>query len=204
MNSSDEIKLRIARQAFPLYVQFGFRKVTMDEVAAACTMSKKTIYQYYPGKKELIRSCMQLIMSEIASTVSTVVEDKMRSFDDKARNLLFILAERNRLLSKPLVADLQRETPDIWREMVEIRQRNIERYFSRVLEQGIEEGYIRSDIPMDIVIIALIQMIQGIVTSENLQRMPYSAQQLVNMIFKIIFQGILIHPINLQGGQSCV
>ena len=46
--------LRIKEKARDLFMQYGLRSVSMDDIAGNLGMSKKTIYQYYADKDELI------------------------------------------------------------------------------------------------------------------------------------------------------
>ena len=49
-----EIQERIRQKADELFRRYGIRSVTMDEIAAQLGMSKKTIYQYYTDKDQLV------------------------------------------------------------------------------------------------------------------------------------------------------
>ena len=49
-----ETKERIQQKAKELFMQFGLRSVSMDDIANALGVSKKTIYQYFVDKDELV------------------------------------------------------------------------------------------------------------------------------------------------------
>src|SRR5436190_2679830 len=49
-----EPKERILIKAEELFMQFGIRSVSMDDIANNLGMSKKTLYQYYADKDELV------------------------------------------------------------------------------------------------------------------------------------------------------
>jgi AcrR family transcriptional regulator len=49
-----EIQDRIRQKADELFRRYGIRSVTMDEIATQLGMSKKTIYQYYTDKDQLV------------------------------------------------------------------------------------------------------------------------------------------------------
>jgi len=49
-----EPKERILQKTHELFNKFGIRRVTMDEIAAQVGMSKKTIYQVFVDKDELV------------------------------------------------------------------------------------------------------------------------------------------------------
>src|SRR5205809_6254047 len=47
-------KERITEKAHELFMRYGVRSVSMDDIAAQLGMSKKTLYQYYTDKEELV------------------------------------------------------------------------------------------------------------------------------------------------------
>jgi TetR/AcrR family transcriptional regulator, cholesterol catabolism regulator len=47
---------RIKQKTHDLVMQYGIRSVSMDDIAAALGISKKTIYQYYADKDELVEA----------------------------------------------------------------------------------------------------------------------------------------------------
>ena len=53
-NERMETKDRIAAKAEELFMQYGIRSVSMDDIANNLGMSKKTLYQYYADKDELV------------------------------------------------------------------------------------------------------------------------------------------------------
>lgn len=58
----DEVKTRIISEAENLFLKFGVKSITMDEIAKNVGMSKKTIYQHVNDKDELVTLFMQLQM----------------------------------------------------------------------------------------------------------------------------------------------
>ncbi|MBS1564970.1 MAG: helix-turn-helix transcriptional regulator, partial [Bacteroidetes bacterium] len=49
-----DIRERIRDKAHELFMQYGIRSVSMDDIATHLGMSKKTIYQYFSDKDELV------------------------------------------------------------------------------------------------------------------------------------------------------
>lgn len=46
----------ILKKASELFIKYGFKNVTMDEIANDLGISKKTIYVYYENKSEIGRA----------------------------------------------------------------------------------------------------------------------------------------------------
>ncbi|HEX6193727.1 MAG TPA: helix-turn-helix domain-containing protein, partial [Chitinophagaceae bacterium] len=54
-----DTKERIQNKAEELFMQFGIRSVSMDDIANNLGMSKKTVYQYFVDKDELVEAVVQ-------------------------------------------------------------------------------------------------------------------------------------------------
>ena len=51
-----EHKERILEKATELFMQYGIRSITMDEIAAQLGISKKTIYQFFTDKDAMVEA----------------------------------------------------------------------------------------------------------------------------------------------------
>jgi len=56
MTEEKEIKQRIALKADEMFRQFGYSKVTMEEIASSLAMSKKTLYKHFSNKDHLLKA----------------------------------------------------------------------------------------------------------------------------------------------------
>lgn len=57
-------KERILEKAHELFNRYGLRSVSMDDIAAQAGMSKKTLYQYFTDKEELVNGVFNAIIEE--------------------------------------------------------------------------------------------------------------------------------------------
>jgi AcrR family transcriptional regulator len=73
-----EIKDRIKEKAHEMVMLYGFRSVSMDDIANALCMSKKTIYQYYADKDELVDAVVE---DELSKTQHDCETCKINSKD---------------------------------------------------------------------------------------------------------------------------
>ena len=55
-----ETQERIVHKAHDLFMRYGIRSISMDEIASQLGISKKTIYQYYADKDAVVEAVMQL------------------------------------------------------------------------------------------------------------------------------------------------
>jgi AcrR family transcriptional regulator len=57
-----EIKDRILEKAHEMFMRYGIRSVSMDDIAAQLGVSKKTLYQYYTDKEELVNAVLSGVL----------------------------------------------------------------------------------------------------------------------------------------------
>src|SRR5579859_5118500 len=55
-----EVKERILAKAADLFMRYGIRSITMDEIAAQLGISKKTIYQFFTDKDDMVQAVIDL------------------------------------------------------------------------------------------------------------------------------------------------
>lgn len=191
--SSDEkeIKERILNKAGEMFFQFGYLKVTMDEIASKLGISKKTLYKFYPGKEFLVKELFNNVKCEIDDYIKDLWSDEKMDFVIKLKKLMNFIALNSSKFRGPLMEDIQKYNPEIWQEILEFRRMHSQKKFSFLINEGIEKGIFRNDIDDGLIILTYISAIQGIITPEVLAQIPFSTNQVFEALGKIIFEGIL-------------
>jgi AcrR family transcriptional regulator len=191
MQEDREIRDRILNKASEMFFQFGYLKVTMDEIASRLGMSKKTLYKYYPGKESLIREMFKNVKCEIEDYISELWSDEQLDFVLKLKKLMNFIGTQSSKMRGPLIEDIQKYNPDIWQEIQEFRKQTSQKKFTFLINEGIEKGFFRNDIDNTIIVLTYINAIQGIITPEVLSQIPFTSNQVFDALSKIIFEGIM-------------
>jgi len=186
-----EIRERIINKAGEMFFQFGYLKVTMDEIASKLGMSKKTLYKFYPGKEFLIRELFNNVKCEIDDYIQELWSDEKMDFVIKLKKLMNFIALNSSKFRGPLMEDIQKYNPEIWQEILEFRRLHSQKKFSFLINEGVEKGIFRKDVNDGLIILTYISAIQGIINPEVLAQIPFSTNQVFEALGKIIFEGIL-------------
>jgi len=168
----------------------GFYKTTMAEVAESLSMSKKTIYKYYPSKNELVEAIMRRFMQNHMAADITPILDSNANAVEKLGGLILVLSKNLPKLSEKFLNDLRKHLPLLWNEVEEFRTGIINKNISKIIEQGKKEGLIY-DYPTEIIITIILSSIRGVITPQFIFDNNFSMKQAIQTTFKILMGGIL-------------
>jgi len=191
MKKDQKIRGRILGMARVRFLKFGFSKVTMDEIAGQLGMSKKTIYEYFPSKDQLLRALVKSLLRAIADRVDRIVHSRQLDFMDKLGELLAFMGIQISELGQALIPDLERSAPEVWKEIDEFRRKKILANFGKLFAEGVRKGVFRSDLNPELLVMMYANTIQSTLNPATLSRLPLSAADIFDAIIKVFFEGML-------------
>jgi len=141
--------LRIKEKARDLFMQYGLRSVSMDDIAGNLGMSKKTIYQYYADKDELI---VAVINKELEHNQANCERDSASS--DNAVHEIFLamdmVVELFSTMNPSLIFDMQKYHPNAYLKFLQHKNDFLYNSIRDNIARGIREGLYREDVNLDI------------------------------------------------------
>ena len=73
---------KILEKSNELFLNLGFKSVTMDEIASSLGVSKKTIYKYFKNKTELIDTVTHRMFDTICSGIDDICELELNPIEE--------------------------------------------------------------------------------------------------------------------------
>lgn len=145
------MKSRIKQKAHDLFMQYGVRSVTMDEISVQMGVSKKTIYQYYADKDELVDAVMMDILSY---NQDCCLKDRQVAKDAIHEVFLAIemMQEMFQNMNPSILFELEKYYPKSFERFKQHKYTFLYQMIKENLERGIKEEIYRSDIDTDILI----------------------------------------------------
>ena len=186
--SSRERVVSIARQHF---LQRGFRGVSMDELAGALGMSKRTLYELFPAKKALIEAVIQQKFSQIETELEAISVAKSADFLYSAKEVLACIHRHTSEVQPAFVHDIQRQAPEIFSLIEKKRRALIERHFERLIKRGQASGNIRADVPSRFFVEMLLAGVSAIVTPAKMEELGMTPRNGLMTVFSVVFEGLL-------------
>jgi TetR/AcrR family transcriptional regulator, cholesterol catabolism regulator len=144
-----ETKDRILVKSQELFSKYGIRSVSMDDIASQLGISKKTVYQFYTDKNELVDAVFSSIM-EYNKCQCLVCQNEGENAIDEVFKSFDSVQELLANMHPSVLFDLQKYHPTAYKKFDDYRNHFLFRMIKQNLEQGIEQGVYRDDIDVDI------------------------------------------------------
>ena len=146
MESQYEI---IVRTTSNLFQQYGVRSVSIDDVCKKLQISKKTFYIYFQQKEDLVDAVLTYLDKIHLEKFNKLLQNK-----NAIEAFLVILREiKKNVDSEPKLMwhDIEKYYPKVF-ERNDLKKRDFMiKGFEANLKQGIEEGYYREDLDVELI-----------------------------------------------------
>ncbi len=179
-------KNRILKAAAELFFRRGFSLVKIEDIADYLGISKKTIYNHFAGKEQLIDRVTEERIGEMLQSLDTQAAAE-RPFMAKLEGILRSAAEELRALEK-LRAN---SPPAITRLLYGSLRDKITALTETLITEGIEEGLFRQDLPREILPQLYVGIIESYINLPTHQGEFPPIHELVDITQKCLLEGLL-------------
>jgi len=189
----ENLNENIVQTASKLFEQFGIRSVSVDNVCSELRISKKTFYNHFHQKEDLVDAVLLYQMQNKAERFEKIFIGK-----NAIDSLILMIKEIKKSVeneSLTMCYDLQKYYPKVYEKYEAIKSAEMKLGFEMNLNQGIAEGYFRKD--LDVELISLFHSIQIKNTFELMQQSSkkYTKKRLVDF-----FLDLMVHLIANEKG----
>jgi AcrR family transcriptional regulator len=177
-----DIKERIINQAKSLFMKLGIRSVSMDDICSQLGISKKTIYQHFKDKDELVDIVLQeeitFMQHETLGCCSTSID----AVDEIFKTMQLITKQMGNMNPVVLV-DLHKYHFTSFQQFMQHKNTFLLDIISKNLKRGIEEGYYRQDLQVEIL---ARYRLESMILAFNMDIFPTSRYNLAEVSIAII------------------
>jgi len=146
---SMDVKERILVKAEELFLQYGIRSISMDDIANNLGMSKKTLYQYYADKDELVDAVVDGHISMIETDCMSSRKDAKDAIHEIYITMERILDEFSNM-NPMLLYDLEKFHFRSYRRFKDHKDKFLAQIIRQNIEWGIRDDLYRENINVDV------------------------------------------------------
>lgn len=190
INIQVDIRQNIITTAEELFIRYGFKRVTMDDIAREMTMSKKTIYQFFKDKNEMVCAVTEEHLQR--------EEMQMEQLERESENVIDFMMKITRMIRGHVskvnpcaIMELQKYYPEGWTIFLHYKKKVFLQTIARTLRRGQEEGYFREDLNPDIVAILRVEQVQLCFDDRVFPREKYDITEVQLQVFRHFIEGIV-------------
>lgn len=159
MQETEDTKIMIESEADQLFMRYGFRSVTMDDIAKRTGVSKKTIYRYFKDKAQLVSTVTSKRLCQEEEIMKTTLEGSENAIDEMMKVSMHI-RKMVKSLHASLLMELRKYYPTAWKAYVCYKDTFVFDMISDNIKRGIDEGLYRSNLNPKIMAVARMETVQ--------------------------------------------
>lgn len=149
LNEHNEQKFAIIKKAESLFMRLGLKGVSMDDVTRELGISKKTLYQFFDSKEDLIMQVINRHRCEESESVANICRDAPDALQEMLAIARHVIVQFQQM-SPATIFDLKKYYPEAWRMVEQVQREYIYGVLKANIERGIQEGLYRNDFNADI------------------------------------------------------
>jgi TetR/AcrR family transcriptional regulator, cholesterol catabolism regulator len=132
-----------------LFSQYGFKTITMDDIARRAGISKKTLYQHFANKQEVVHESVLWYKNNTTNACAVALGDSENAIEAMVKILAFF-DEMYKRINPMAMFEMQRYFPEAYKTFREqLMERDVKMMRENIL-QGIQEGFYRRGLNADL------------------------------------------------------
>ncbi|MDD3721231.1 MAG: TetR/AcrR family transcriptional regulator [Lutibacter sp.] len=144
------MKETILKKAGEIFLKYGFKSVTMDDIASDLGISKKTIYKYYKNKVELVDEAVHYFHDGIYKTITNICALGYNAIQENFE-IKKVFKEMFKNSDDSPMYQLEKYYPKTYKKIIDSEFLVFKECIADNLTKGIEEGLYRKDINLELI-----------------------------------------------------
>ncbi len=187
------------QQISQLFMRYGIRNTSMDDIAKELGVSKKTLYQWFASKEEMLDRVIDTIINSIPHKhCDDTIEQQSENAIDVILNVMSRLGEIGKHINPIFFWELNKYYPVQAKRLNDFRVKHVREKIIQNLKRGIDEGIYRKNINIDVVSYMYVNIIEHfpeLINNDYLKKYP------MDVILREIYLFHLHAIVNEKGRQ---
>lgn len=181
---------QILNAAKKLFTNYGFKRVSMDEIASEAGVTKKTVYTYFSSKEELLKYCIKEELQNMRKIIENV-ESKKLDFMETIHQVIYNLLKykKNCKFLKMLFNESEILKSEQLKENLKIVDKEIQNYIRKELELAIQKEKIEVQ-NVDIMTFLIYKMYIALMIDWNEDYKKLDEKEIADNILHFLVNGL--------------
>ena len=191
MKKEPKKKTQIIAAAEKLFRQFGFKKVTVEEICQSAGASKMTFYKYFPNKIELVMHLWQGMIDDAMSKLDQL-EQANAPFTEIIQMILKMKKESTAQMGNQYIRDYLEMTPELLSFYNEMFSRVMQR-FMVIIKNAQDKGEVRKSMRPEF-FLAVVRQLTELAKDEKLVAIYDNYTEFALEVNNFLYYGVMPVP----------
>lgn len=181
--------LKIIIKVSELYRHYGIKSVTMDDVARELGISKKTLYEHFHDKEDMVSKVVEQSLLEKTDALKEIQKLNLNAIDELFR---FHQFQSNifKNYSLPVEYDLKKYYPELYKKILDAKRENMYKMVLSNLKKGKKEGTYRKEVDEVIISKLFVFRMEGLCCNEFFSHDQLSSPAFFRELFIYHIRGL--------------
>ena len=185
----ERVKENILHKATELFLNLGFKSVTMDDIANEMGISKKTIYANYSTKTKLVEASTNYLFDGISYGIESILERRDNPIEELYKIKQFVMQHLKGEKTSPIY-QLQKYYPEIHAILKSKQLEMMEECVVDNLHRGVDQGLFRKEIPVDFISRIYFSGVSSIKDNDIFPELKFTKKSLIENHLEYHLRGI--------------
>jgi len=162
----------------------------MDDISKELSISKKTIYQFFKDKNEIVHQMALRQVEKQKKALKDIMTEEINAIE-KLHRISQCMKENHKKVNPSLPLDIRRYYPETWNLFLDFKDHFTHDSLISILNSGIEEGYFRSDINPTILATLRISELEMAFDKKLFPDHSYNTSEVHFQLFEHFVHGIM-------------
>ena len=182
------IKDRIVQEASILFFRNGVRSMTMSDIANELGISKRTLYEVFQDKGELLEECINANKIKADREINDLINRSEDIIDALMRIYEKHLSDAQGV-NRTVLHDLKKYYAPIYRK-IESQQQSGFYALIELLKKGIQQGLIREDTNFEVMMWLVQAQFRALINDEDIPTDKYPVKEFIRVIILNSIRGL--------------
>jgi AcrR family transcriptional regulator len=173
-----------------IYLRYGIKSVTMDDLAHELGVSKKTLYEHYKDKEEVVRKVVAFMIQDQQSCINTIIENPEINAIDELLQMSHFIADHLKTVNPSFTYDLKKYYSRVWDELVEFKSKTVFEHIMANINKGVSEGFYRKDLNYEIIAYVYVARMELYSPGGLPELQKFTYQEVFRTLFQYHVRGI--------------
>ncbi len=144
-------KENIRQAATELFRKYGFKKVSINDIAREAGVSHVTVYNHFGSKEELMHDIIKSEIGKLMDKSREIVRGDL-PYMEKLENIVFSKASLAGKYNGEVMKEAVRNSPQMYKYINDLWQNETNQLIAELVKEGRDLGYINHDISQEAIV----------------------------------------------------